>query len=110
MGQTMSKYLYVTFSDRKVYRIPAEVIALSRADYYVQHDLDTEHITPRQVQHAMKEEYEYALEDNSILFDWAQNNIDWEDVQEDAEFVNQHMEDVDSYHDQWPNARMIIGM
>jgi hypothetical protein len=86
----MEKYVVVTFSNGDVYRIPASVIADSRASSYA-------------VLSAMKydEEYEHTLNDNVELIDWAENNMDWSDVESVAELV---MSNDVNFEDEWRNA------
>ena len=95
-----SKYLLVTFSNRITYKIPASLIAGSRADYYARidadrgdGDYDANYIT----------EYQLSIKDDSLLEEWAKNSMNWEDVYEYAELY----EDNDiSHHDEWCNAEM----
>jgi hypothetical protein len=95
------KYLFVTFTDRRTYKIPAEIIARTRAYYYACNvdgfDTNSEEY---------KKEYEYSLSDNSELIDWAYNNINWEDIKEFAEEVT--IPPSVDYDKGWSNADMQI--
>lgn len=70
------KYIYVQM-DRDIYRFPAHVVADIRAKYYASWDKDTTY----------EKEYEFTMSDDSELFNWMNNQMNWEDVKEHAEFV-----------------------
>lgn len=96
------KFLYVKFSDA-TYRIPAEVIADSRAAYFATHD--TSETTPHDApewQRIYAEELEFTLGDEYELADWASNNMNWSDVSGCAvRVVDTPLPD---YNDEWTNA------
>lgn len=89
--------LNVTFSNGKVFEIPAEVIAKHRAKYYAEKETDS----AQEFEERFEEEVAYALEDDFALIDWASNNMDWEDVQDDA--VQIRTEPVEK-SEEWVNA------
>lgn len=90
------KVLVVHFEGAGSYTIPVEFIAENRADYYCERDPDANHI----------EEMEYALADEFELIEWAQNNLNWVDVEDVATFLPQIIEfDLDAL---WPNAEMEV--
>ena len=60
-----------------VWHVPAEAIAKNRATYYAENDKDTTY----------DEEFSFAMGDNYELRDWFFNNMDWEDVESEAKFV-----------------------
>ena len=96
---TMNKFLRVTFSDGKVYDIPAEFIAKARAKYYAQTDADRgENYT-----NIYDEELKAGLEDDSEIIDWAFNNMDWADVKEQAVLIEQESKTID-YEKEWINV------
>ena len=97
----MMKYLLVTFSDRRTYKIPVSLIAGSRADYYARIDADS---GDGDYDANYIKEYEYTMKDDSVLEEWAKNSMDWEDISDYAEIV----EDIEttSYHHEWCNADM----
>lgn len=70
----MDKYIEVTFPNGEKWQIPARIIADDRALYYEKLDEDCEY----------QDEYNYALENNDILLDWAQGDMNWEDVEHSA--------------------------
>ncbi len=93
------KYLRVTMPDGSQWDIEAKVIADNRAQYYA----DQEDPEDPAAQHEVyKEEFEYAMGDDSELLDWAPNNMDWADVEHVA--VRHHPPDEDTYGDAWCNA------
>lgn len=60
-----------------VWEVPAKLIAENRAKYYAEKDRDTTY----------EEEYEYTINSNEELYDWYMNNMDWDDVSDEAELV-----------------------
>ena len=93
------KYLLVQFSDRTKWKIPARIIADSRADYFATVDSAT---GDEDYHDIYKKEFEYTLEDNSELEDWAKNNMDWKDVFDWAELVSE--EERACYEKEWCNC------
>ena len=92
------KYILVQFSDRTWWKIPAKIIAESRAKYFAEHDAAIGDGTYDEV---YKEEYEITINDSVELEDWAKNSMDWEDVKEFA--VQDRSEDAD-YEKEWCNT------
>lgn len=78
----MAKFIQITSQQGFVYKVPAEVIAASRAKYY-EDDPDSSY----------QEEYDYTLGSNYELSDWFSNNMNWEDVQEHAILVSSPTKD-----------------
>lgn len=74
------KMLIVNFSNGNRFEIPAEVIAKDRASYYA----DKESDSAKEFEQKFESELEYALENDSVVKDWASNNMDWDDVKDDA--------------------------
>lgn len=66
----MVKSLRVTMPDGSKWDVPAVIIARSRAEYYSQKDSEADY----------QEIFDYTLSDNEVLQDWAENNMNWEDV------------------------------
>ena len=95
----MNKFLRVTFSDGKVYDIPAEVIAKARAEYYAKVDA----ARGENYIKVYNKELKAGLEDDSEITDWAFNNMDWVDVAEHVVQVDQRAGDID-YHNEWANV------
>lgn len=63
--------------DGFVWNVPATTIAKDRATYYAEKDPDTTY----------DKEYKFTMEDNMELTDWFLNNMNWEDVAEEAKLV-----------------------
>lgn len=95
----MNKFLRVTFSDGKVYDIPAELIAKARAEYYAKVDTDRGEDYTK----IYNEELSLGLADDYEIGSWAFNNMDWADVKEQAVFVEQESEVAD-YNKEWVNV------
>ena len=76
----MTKYLYVTFSNREIWRVEAEKIAKIRAEYYVDVDIANGNRLEENRKKAMKEEIDFVLNDTYEIIDWASNNMNWEDL------------------------------
>lgn len=60
-----------------VWHVPAEAIAKNRATYYAENDKDTTY----------EEEFNFTMGDNYELRDWFFNNMDWDDVKDEAKLV-----------------------
>lgn len=73
--------------------VPAEFIAKHRARYFVDNDPKNSYFD---------KEVKFVLEDDSVLMDWAANNMDWKDVKEHARIVEETM--VVNYHEGWING------
>ena len=87
------KHVQVFFPNGTTWDIPADVIARHRAEYYDEHDPDA----------SFEEEFEYAINDEYELVDWASNNMNWEDVEEHATQVAQ-LPTFFEYDKYWTNA------
>lgn len=74
------KYIKVTFSDNRTYHIPAEVVAKNRAEHYKDDGYD--------------EEFEYAMNNDRELLDWAVDNMNWSDVEPFAVRMNDKVVEV----------------
>lgn len=99
----MSKVLQVEFSDGRVFEIPASFIATDRARYYA--NIDHIHKEGENWLKTFETEVDYALEDDFELLDWANNDMNWEDVQREAEEVDSVAIDEEA---EWPNARKSV--
>lgn len=76
------KYLVVRFSDGTDWRIPASIIARSRAHYYAARDLEKDGIDYDETYNS---EFSFTLGNDFELLDWAAGNMDWSDIAEYAE-------------------------
>ena len=95
----MSKFLVVTFSDNSRWKIPAEFIAKDRAAYYAKLDSDFDDV--------FEIEFDYTLDDECELKDWASNNMNWEDVSAVASRLPNGEREYD-YGREWTNAKMKV--
>jgi hypothetical protein len=71
----MTKYLEID-DDGFVWRVPLQVIAEKRADYYAD-DPDS----------TREQEIAFVMDDNFEGIDWYENNMDFEDIAEHAKLV-----------------------
>lgn len=78
------KYLRVTMFDGSKWDVPAKFIAENRANYYVKEDASKRPMTLEQFAKAVAEEVEHCLSDDYEIKDWAENNMNWEDVKDVA--------------------------
>jgi hypothetical protein len=94
------KWIYVTF-DREVWRIPASIVAESRAYYYActvdGFEKDSEDY---------KKELEYSY-NSDILIEWAKNSMNWSDVSHVSELDHKNDYYID-YEKRWTNSDMEI--
>jgi hypothetical protein len=91
-GEKIMKYLRITMPNCQKYDVPAYLIAENRAKYYAN----------KEGQDKYEEEYNYCLNDDYELKDWAANNMNWEDVKDKAIKVGKK-EDTD-YQEGWING------
>lgn len=70
----MAKFIYITTENKYVYKVPARVVAESRAEHYKEDGYE--------------EEYKYTMESDFELSDWFNNNMDWDDVKKHAVLVS----------------------
>lgn len=82
----MGKTLRVTFDSGHVYELPAQVVAADRAEYYAELDAEDDNIE-KSYDEVYEEELAFALDDHPELHDWFLNNMNWSDVEGDAELV-----------------------
>ena len=92
------KYIVVSFSDRICWKIPASVIAESRAKYYAEVDSAR---GDGDYDEVYKEEYDYTLSNISEIEDWAKNSMNWEDVKDHAVL---YRSDDSDYEQEWCNS------
>jgi hypothetical protein len=96
----MEKYLRVTMDDGSKWDIPAKIIAINRATYYMEEDF-------KQPDNELTKEEIYdctftdTMVDDSDLIDWAVNNMNWSDVQ--AYAVKVSTKEID-FRESWLNG------
>jgi len=91
------KNLVVHMSDQTVWKIPAKVIAENRAKYYA--DIDSKQ--GEEFDTVYKEELDLTMQNNTMLIEWAENNMNWLDVKQLAKLVGQVPI---NYESDWVNA------
>lgn len=94
------KYLRVTMPDGSKWDVPAHMIANDRATYYTEKLVGTEKAKEMEY----KAEYDYAMSHNDELQDWAANNMNWDDVKDQARMVAQHEMSDDDFQEGWING------
>ena len=87
------KYLRVHMPDGTIWEVEAGHIAIDRAKYYEKLEPGCYH-----------GEYLFTLEDEDELLDWAQNNMNWSDVEEHAKMVGRD-EESSNYQEGWVNGK-----
>lgn len=96
------KYIEVDMPDGSTWRVAAELVAEPRARYYAREDTGADVGVDHE--RVYREELKDDAED---LIDWAQNNMNWEDVQANAKMVVTPDSHVD-YQDGWVNGDMRV--
>jgi len=81
-------YLKVEIPNGEIWHIPCHVIAKDRAKYYAKKEADSlkdscDYDTV--CKEIFDDQYAYTLKSDTELLDWANNNMDWADVQHHAE-------------------------
>ena len=79
------KFLYVTMLDNSVWRMNAEIIAKDKATYYM-------NIKGYDYEEILNE----TLSNQDLLIDWAENNMAWIDVKDDALMIKKGNIDYDA--------------
>ncbi len=88
------KKMRIIFPCNEVYDVPAEFIARQRAEYYEEEEKE------------IQSEIDFALNNEYEIIDWASNNMDWKDVKEVAQKVeNTEKSDLETM---WTNAEKKI--
>lgn len=81
-----TKVLRVTMPNGDIWDVLAHLIAHERAVYYSNRD-HGEDGDPKEKLATYTEEYEYTMDDESELIDWAEGNMDWKDVAKYATLI-----------------------
>lgn len=90
------KELRVTMPDGSVWAVPAQVVAENRARFYADEQPTS---AP---DHGYAEELAYTLSDNVELIDWAETNMNWDDVKDHARQAEEP--DPVDYQEGWVNG------
>lgn len=93
------KWIKVVFSNGEVYKVPATIVAKDRANYYAKNTKDD-------AKEVYEEELQNTLNDDFEIIDWAQNNMNWEEVAEHA--VRFYDESKIDFHKEWISNELDI--
>ncbi len=96
--------LEVEFSDGRVFRVRASIIAEDRARYLANIDNPSGESSTNWLQ-TFEAEFDYAIDDNAELLDWANNNMDWVQLEKAAVEVQSKVVNRDA---EWSNAEKRI--
>lgn len=91
--KTTDKFMILTTESGRRYAFPCHVIAHFRSSYYAGRG------------DSYEEEYEYTANDASELFDWAQSNMNWDDVEHYAVELPR-IEQAEDLQEQWIMGNM----
>ena len=79
------KHIYFDADDASTWSFPADVVAVVRAIYYAQSDLNQDEFdTQKEYDKRVLHEIEYALENFEEIVDCVGSNMDWADVEAHA--------------------------
>jgi len=95
------KFLIVKFHKGVTYKIPAAFIAADRAKYYMGvdgYDEDSQEYL---------DEFNRALDDEFELFDWVQNNMNWEELKQTA--IRVETDPID-FEEEWQDGNHTISV
>ena len=97
------KFLRVTMPNGDTYDIPVKIIAENRAKYYA------EYFKRRHIDYdkTYQEELSFTLENDYELLDWANSNMDWDDVKDHAIKVEKEPIPID-FEESWLNGEKEI--
>jgi hypothetical protein len=87
--------------DGSLWVIPFGIIANNRAEHYAKRDSHA--ISGQEYDRIYKEEYEYTISSRGELIDWAENNMNWSDVEGNATKFAIIEKEVD-YQNEWLNG------
>ena len=105
LGDAMVKYLEVTMKNGEVWRVPASIIAMERAIYYIEHDIKSGDVKEEDRDEALDQEYMNGYEDNYNITDWAGNNMNWSDIKDKAIRMPTPPLTDKQYEEDWQNGK-----
>lgn len=79
------KVIELVTTHGSLWRIPALVVCTNRATYYKNRSDDYD---------VYRAEFEYCMDDDDEIIDWARNNMDWSDVRDVARLIETAEEDM----------------
>lgn len=96
----MSKKYCVEMPDGSIWAVPVEVIARSRAAYYAEE-------FGGDIERSLAEDTNPLFEEDSYeIEDWARGNMDWADVKDHAERVQEPSATDTDYQEGWVNGEV----
>ena len=99
------KHIRITFSNGETYEISALKIGNSRGKVYADKAFGTHDITETpdpQWTNVYRKERDTTIKDDELLIDWAENNMNWEDIEKDCILIPSTKGAVDK-HEEWIN-------
>jgi len=94
----IEKNLVVTMSNGETWEIPVTVIAESRASYYSKEfDGDVQ-------ESLIKDTLPLFSSDNYEIEDWAKNNMDWDDIEDEAKLISSTFD----YQEAWLDSEVSV--
>lgn len=107
----MVKHVRITFSNGETYEIPALKIGNNRGKYFADKQFGHQDITEApdpQWTNIYRAERDIAIKDNEQLIDWAENNMNWEDIESDAVLIPVDNSDLDKHAEWLKNEKTIV--
>ena len=102
------KYLQIIMPNGERWAVPISIIAANRATYYADKDAKREGLTKEERDKLYEEEYNYTIEDELEIYDWAPNNMDWVDVKDHAVELGVEKMSERGYQEGWVNGEKTI--
>lgn len=101
MSQSTERYFFITMPDGSEWAVPVSVIAADRAAYYAPRNHNGDLVASMA---ATLEEFDG---DDELIADWAQNNMNWDEVKAHAKQVKDPQPP--DYADGWVNGAWEVG-
>lgn len=90
----MKKYLIVKMPNNKNYKIPADIIATDRANYFKENrELLSPELKKLSCPAIFAEIYRNTIETDILLLEWASNTISWNEVKSVAKQIKSNTDE-----------------
>lgn len=99
------RIIIVEMPDGSRWGVPARLVAEDRSAYYAAKDTKNAPVDSEEYKSVFAAEYEYIMQDNDEMRDWARNNMNWSDVSAHARKLGDAECD---YDEGWANGKMIV--
>lgn len=96
------KDIIITFPSGYKYKVPIFPVAETIARYYTERAVED---SDRSYDEIFEDELQRALKDDYVVQDWVKNNMNWEDIEDEAELVE---EDPFDPSENFSNARISV--